>query len=79
MRVLRRTPSLLVANALSAAIQGQFMLVLPFTLLETLTASLALDLLCVPNGGGRVGMAEVAAPDPCEASRSRSGRCPAPR
>lgn len=52
MRVLRRTPSLLVANALSAAIQGQFMFVLPWILLaegsSARVAALAAGLVFVP-------------------------------
>lgn len=52
MRLLRRTPSLLVANALSAAIQGQFMFVLPWMLLaegsSARVAALAAGLVFVP-------------------------------
>jgi hypothetical protein len=52
VRVLRRTPSLLVANALSAAIQGQFMFVLPWILLaegsSARVAALAAGLVFVP-------------------------------
>lgn len=52
MRILRRTPSLLVANALSAAIQGQFMFVLPWMLLaegsSARVAALAAGLVFLP-------------------------------
>ncbi len=52
MRLLRRTPSLLIANALSAAIQGQFMFVLPWMLLaegsSARVAALAAGLVFVP-------------------------------
>lgn len=52
MRILRRTPSLLVANAFSAAIQGQFMFVLPWMLLaegaSPRVAALAAGLVFLP-------------------------------
>lgn len=52
MRLLRRTPSLLVANALSAAIQGQFMFVLPWMLLaegsSARVAALAAGIVFLP-------------------------------
>jgi hypothetical protein len=52
VRILRRTPALLVANALSAAIQGQFMFVLPWMLLANGSsprlAALAAGLVFLP-------------------------------
>lgn len=52
MRLLRRTPALLVANGLSAAIQGQFMFVLPWMLLargsSPATAALVAGLVFAP-------------------------------
>jgi hypothetical protein len=52
VRVLRRTPSLIVANAFSAAIQGQFMFVLPWMLLaegsSARVAALAAGLVFLP-------------------------------
>jgi multidrug efflux pump len=44
-------------------IVGEFMKFLPITLLATLTASLAMALIFVPNLGALVGKAEVADPD----------------
>lgn len=52
MRVRRRTPALLLANSLSASIQGQFMFVLPWMLLaqgsSPRVAALAAGLVFVP-------------------------------
>jgi hypothetical protein len=52
VRLFRRTPALLVANAVSAAIQGQFMFVLPWMLLangsSARVAALAAGLVFLP-------------------------------
>jgi MFS family permease len=52
VRLFRRTPALLIANALSAAIQGQFMFVLPWMLLANgsspRVAALAAGLVFLP-------------------------------